>query len=217
MIELHARCYYPSYGNYQSSDFPPFWFVKALKGEQLKAYADIPTLTGGTRRMDKSSRNVAFEEFGKWAAGQVAAIGIQSPILVPVPSSSHVNVTEDFTALWLCRAINEFGKTNYAIDPCLTQREAVLASSKGGSRKFTDIRDNLHCHADMDGERIILVDDVVTSGNHLKACATILRAQGSIVDHAICAGRTAWERPAQMWAVPIENVDWDANAALLDF
>ena len=217
MIELHARCYYPSYGGYQTNDYPPWKFVKCLKGEAVNGYANVPDVGGYQRQIDANSRHVAFNVFGKWAAQELAQMGLGNPTLVPIPSSSHVDPNADFTAKRLCAAINAVAGNAYEVLPCLRQREAVKGSSKGGSRKFVDIRDNLACHGDLAGKTVVLIDDVSTSGNHLKACATILRQEGATVGHAICAAKTIWERPADMWAVPVENIDWDAAALGFEF
>lgn len=217
MIELHAQCYYPSYSNYESSDYPPNKFVKCLKGAPVNGYTNVTDVDGFSREISGANRNTAFYVFAKWALRQLQAIGIPNISLVPIPSSSHVDPAAMFTARKLCDAINGFPGIEYEVIPCLTQKEAVQGSSKGGSRKFVDIRDNLVCHADLQGKTVALVDDVVTSGNHLKASATILRNHGAIVGHAISAARTIWERPPNMWAVPIENIDWDANEGCFEF
>ena len=211
MIELHSQCYYPSYTGYQNSDYPPNKFVKCLKGAAVNGYANVTDVDGASREISTANRNTAFVVFGKWAARELATLEIPKLSLVPIPSSAHVDPAADFTALRLCRAINMIAGNLYEVLPCLTQREAVQGSSKGGSRKFNDIKDNLVCHCDLQGKTIVLVDDVVTSGNHLKASATVLRGSGGKVGHAISAAKTIWDRPQNMWAVPVENIDWDAN------
>nr|WP_317893123.1 hypothetical protein [uncultured Sphingomonas sp.] len=217
MIELHARCYYPAYSGYQNGDFPPFKLVKALKGEAIRGFANIPNPDGSTWRLEDDTRNRAFDAFGSWAAQRLQQLGIGVPVLIPIPSSQHVDPNADFTALRMCRAITSNSNVQYPIAACLTQRHAVLGSSKGGSRKFIEIRDNLVCHAPPGQITAVLVDDVKTSGNHLKACATILRQHGVTVNHAIVAGRTVWERQADMWTVPVENADWDNEGFGFEF
>ncbi|WP_443969591.1 hypothetical protein [Sphingobium sp. CR28] len=210
MIELHAHCYYPSYDGYQSSDFPPYKYVRCLKGEAINGYANVRDIDGVQRRIENGKRDVAMAVFAKWAAQKLATIVPQGATLVPIPSSGHVQLGADFTGLLLCQAINQIANDLYPINACLTQQEAVLAASKGGSRKFVDIRDNLVCHSNLAGRPVVLVDDNVSSGNHLKAAKKVLSDHGATnVSHAISAGRTTNERRNNMWAVPSENVDWD--------
>lgn len=57
------------------------------------------------------------------------------------------------------------------------------------------------------GPTVVLVDDVLTAGGHLKACAAFLRTYGATVDLAVCAGRTVYAPPAH----PFEVVEEDLN------
>jgi hypothetical protein len=41
----------------------------------------------------------------------------------------------------------------------------------------------------------VLVDDVVTSGGHLRACAAFLHNHGARVERAICAARSDHDPP----------------------
>jgi hypothetical protein len=210
-IELHALCAYPAYGDYKNSDYPPYKLIKSIKHQPFNGYANIADVTGVQRKVRPENPEAAMIVFGKWAAQVIGGLGVQRPVLVPIPSSDHVNLGDDFTAKRLVLAINRFSDPEHTIENCLTQREAVRASSKGGSRKYTDIRDNLICHSEFAGEHVVLVDDVCTSGNHLKAAADILRRSGANVSHAICAGRTVWERLPNMFQVDPENIDWDGK------
>ena len=183
----------------------------------MNGYSHVTDIDGVSRKISDDHRTNAFSVFAKWAARQLASLNIPNLAIVPIPSSSHVDPNANFTARKLCAAINAVVGHAYEVIPCLTQREAVTGSSKGGSRKFTDIRDNLVCHVNLDGRNVVMIDDVVTSGNHMKACAMILRDNGAVVGYGIAAAKTIWERPASMWAVPVENIDWDANMMGFDF
>jgi len=211
-IELHALCGYPAYKGYNDADFQARNLVKSLKRQSFNGYSLIRGQDGVERRVDAESPDAALRIFTAWALPVLNSLGLGRCVLVPIPSSQHVERGQQFTANRLAEAINVRADGAYVVEPCLTQREAVLASSKGGSRKYVDIRENLVCHSEFRGERVVLVDDVCTSGNHLKASAEILRRAGAEVGHAICAGRTVWERPPNIFSIPVENVDWDKEA-----
>jgi hypothetical protein len=42
--------------------------------------------------------------------------------------------------------------------------------------------------------KVLLVDDVTTSGGHLQACAAKLESEGLAVDLVVCAGKTIYDQ-----------------------
>jgi orotate phosphoribosyltransferase len=52
----------------------------------------------------------------------------------------------------------------------------------------------------------VLVDDVVTSGGHLRACAAKLTVDGAGVPLAVCAGRTLYDQEKDAFEIVEESL-----------
>jgi orotate phosphoribosyltransferase len=69
------------------------------------------------------------------------------------------------------------------------------ASKQGGPRDSATLYANLTFVEELrKGTTVVLVDDVMTSGGHLKACAAKIRSKGADVVLAICGGRTLYDQ-----------------------
>lgn len=76
--------------------------------------------------------------------------------------------------------------------PCLRRRRPTMARARLGRRQRTDrpIPFSLHRRDEITGRRVLLVDDVVTTGSTLRAAARTLREGGAGEVIAATAGRT---------------------------
>ena len=59
----------------------------------------------------------------------------------------------------------------------------------------------------VEGRRVVLVDDVLVLGGHLRACAAKLKAGGADVVLAMCAGRADQIPVADPFAARCETLD----------
>lgn len=78
---------------------------------------------------------------------------------------------------------------------CLRFRKVMDSASRGGgTRNPQTLYNNLVLIEDVLAADVILIDDVRTTGGHLRAARALIIEQGAECDLAICAGRTVWDQ-----------------------
>lgn len=208
---LHVHGGYPSYADsgeqWNQGDWDACNLVKAVKGHPFKGYATLPTVGGQWVTVRATDRAPAFRIFGEWAAAKLNHLGIAQGVLISVPSSSCVAWDSDPKGAALAEAVRSRSPGLTVVD-ALHWREALGKAAEGGTRDAAVLQANLVVKQGPPS-RVVLVDDVATSGGHLLACARALREQGHTVEHALCVAQTVWNHPADMWA--IASRDLEAN------
>lgn len=135
-------------------------------------------------------------------------------IIVPVPNSQATIANDDDFRTWeLARRIaDELGDNVIAHDE-LRWLDVMPRASEGGPRQAHELFPNLRCdlQAHPDADRI-LIDDILTTGGHLQACAARIRATGSSVEAALVCGRTKHIQVSNPFAMPVEEfADFDPD------
>ncbi len=189
---LYVHGGYPSYqesgAQWRNTDYDAFKLVQALKGKPIKGYV---TLKG--RRFTTANPAPAFTIFGDWGASVLAKIG-GTGYLAPVPSASATTLEGDPKGASLAAAVANLAPSYVALDTFCWQ-EAMPKSSQGGSRHQQTLFNNLKVRSGLEPQNFVLIDDVVSTGSHLLACARALRHFGHTVEHAIVAAQTVWNHP----------------------
>jgi predicted amidophosphoribosyltransferase len=111
--------------------------------------------------------------------------------LVPIPNTKCTIDSEHKprTAL-LANAIATY-LDNVEMTDILRWKESMESAHSGsGTRDPFLLIENLAAIEKVPQASIVLVDDVVTTGGHIKACARFLTDRGGKVLSAICAART---------------------------
>lgn len=128
--------------------------------------------------------------------------GYEGATVIPIPSTRHVSPGTDFPSWRIARAI-EARDSNFICRPLLHFARTVPQSSASRRRTETALRVNLRATELPPQQRVILLDDVMTSGAHLKAAATFLTERGAFVEDAFVVARLATICPENMFRVPV--------------
>jgi predicted amidophosphoribosyltransferase len=141
----------------------------------------------------------------------MAQAGYSDAAVIPIPSSDHTNPRADFTGARLAQAIQGVNP-KFVAKPCLYFAKAIPKSSEGGGRNARLIENSLRATSDLDEiGRAVLLDDVFTTGAHVKGAFRFLSNKDVEVEDAFVVGRTAWDRPASMFKCDTEQVHCDGG------
>ncbi|WP_209348707.1 phosphoribosyltransferase [Pontixanthobacter sp. CEM42] len=202
-----VSCGYPSYReaglDWGNLEYNAWKLVKAIKGQPVNGYAEF-----GNSRVDGTpgGRNVARRLVANDAVQKLRNAGLVAP-LVAVPSSDHVDFEASFTGHRIAQAITAVAD-DYPTRSVLRFREVMpKAAGEGGTREPSTIAAALDIDDPVDFEQCILVDDVTTSGGHLRGAARFLRERGISVIGAYCVAQTVWTRPAHLFRIPAAELD----------
>jgi hypothetical protein len=209
-MPLRVACFstYRTAGAWRSIDHDSHKFIEAIKGRDLNGYGQV-RVGGAWRRYDNANRHAVVGWFARLVADYLEAHPVASAAaLVPVPGSRvDVNFEGTPRTAQLAHAIADELNDGTTVLDVLRWRESMpSAHEEGGTRVPGELFENLVLTTDLDEANVILVDDVITSGGHLKACAARLRQRGARVLMAVVAGRADEEGADDPFAVRLEEI-----------
>jgi len=214
-MKVHAVCGYPGNSPAWDDDWEQaHWkarnLVKGVKREPFNGYSDwtaLPARKVVRQYSDAAGQRLALVVAGSKLVDLFDKAGIAAATVVPVPSSQTTTPGDDFTGARLARAIEGRRSTLVAAPVLHFDAPQPKAHDGGGERRWNMILPHLRGGLGLAGP-IVLLDDVMTLGGHLRACRRFLQAQGHQIDHAFVIGRTLWDRPANMFSIPAEDLQY---------
>jgi hypothetical protein len=153
-------------------------------------------------KITKTNFSEARKTFGQWAVGQISKLGAKGEVkLVPVPSKDGLSSASTYRSLKM--AEEAFAGTSYVVDGTtyvssvvdgLRWKKKVSQAHAGGSRSRAVLLPLLETTANLKkADKVILVDELYSTGGSLLACAGRLAATGVEVLGAITCGKTIYD------------------------
>lgn len=184
-------------------------FVHAIKGHELNGYARVPVL-GTLRRLNNANLDSAIDWFAEIAVDYLTRKRIKPPVgFIPIPNSgSTVRSSGRPQTAKLGKSITQkVGAGAHLLDCLRWKKNLGSAGAQGGPREASVLYENLSITDELKAVPYVLVDDVLTSGGHLQACAARLKEKGATVLMAVCAGRTVYTQPRNAFATIEEMLE----------
>jgi ComF family protein len=129
---------------------------------------------------------------GAYFGRQLAAssMPIVADVIIPLPLHPERLCERGFNqALELARPVSKAWQVPIDATSCKRSRNTPAQADLPWGERVKNIRGAFHCSADFSGKRIILVDDVMTTGSSLDECARTLKLHGAAVVSLLVVAR----------------------------
>jgi ComF family protein len=190
----------------------PFTFESIpgqLCGECLREPPDFRRARA-VMRYDEASRDLilgfkhgdrthAAPAFGRWMHRAGAALLADADLLIPVPLHwTRLFARRYNQAALLAHAVHAAGGPLVAADWLKRHRRTPSQGHLGGAARHANVRGAfaLHAWCSVAGHRIILIDDVFTTGATVGECARVLRRAGALSVDVLTLARIGGEKGA---------------------
>ena len=195
-------------GGWRGADYDAHDFIDAIKDRDINGYSNV-RLRGTWHRFDNTNRQDVVGWFAAMVSDYLAANPVGDLIVLVAVPGSKVDVPFPRTprTAQLAESIAAAVNGAVVVADVLRQSEPIpSANEEAGTRDAADLFENLVLMDDVNGLPVVLVDDVLTSGGHLQACAAKLREAGADVLMAIVAGRADEAQVPDPFAIRIEDI-----------
>ncbi|CAN5365595.1 hypothetical protein BH10PSE12_BH10PSE12_27910 [soil metagenome] len=212
MLRVHAICYYRD----EDAGWPAAWrrsdlqahdLIEALRRNEPQGLYEFPRGVGrqATPSDIYDGTTTAMDYASRMLAKAIIAAGYDAATVIPIPSTTHTRPGSDFLGRRIAKAIED-RNPRFRNTPVLYFARPLPGRAQGGGRTPTAIRINLRSTSLRGLHRAILIDDVATTGAHLKAAAAYLWEKGVRVEDAFVVARVAPRPMDNMFDVPITRI-----------
>lgn len=192
---------------WRQDDWGTMKFVKAVKGDGVNGSAWV-RVGDQDRRLTQENAEDAIGWFGELGAEYIKAKRLKRPlVLVPVPNSKcTIGNKRNSRTLHLAKAIAS-RLSNVKVWAGLRWKNSELSARKGGARQPAVLYKRLAVTKSVPGARVVLIDDVYTTGGHLRASAAKIVKRGGRCILALCLARTVANQDQEPFSILEERLE----------
>lgn len=196
---------YPSYKREGGDDWDAYTITMAVKGAVFPGYANVE-ISGRSYRITSQNTQPVIDYFAQQIVETAGRHDEGTAILV-LPSSGCVQFGEDPKANRFVAAIRAAGAKVHVEAPFRWTEAMPKTAGGGGTRNSSVLQSKLRLMSLPGVRAAYLIDDVMTTGGHLRAAARCLQSHGIKPIAGICFARTLRERPDDILASVDEDLD----------
>ncbi|MDK1378230.1 MULTISPECIES: phosphoribosyltransferase [unclassified Sinorhizobium] len=179
---------------------PDYWdsylFVWAVKTGQYKTGFTIAFRGGARVKIGPGNIKRARSAFGQFIASTLESEAAPTNVLlIPVPSKDALRTVKGgYRSLWmLAEAMKDKVFPGKVYDGLRWTKALPRAHEGGGHRKRAYWKQYLEVQGNVEGRRVVLVDDVLSTGSTMLAAKEVLEEAGANVLFAITCGKTVYD------------------------
>jgi len=115
---------------------------------------------------------------------------IEADLIIPLPLHCERLRERGFNqAIELARPVSRAWHLPIDATSCTRTRNTTAQAQLRWRQRIKNMRGAFHCSTDLTGKRIVLIDDVMTSGASLNECARTLKLHGALEVTALVVAR----------------------------
>lgn len=152
-----------------------------------------PPLRDAIHELKYNNGRALAEPLGQRMAAVWRSRGLSADLLVPVPLHRSRQAERGYNQSALLARVLA-AEVGVPLDERLLVRQRATAHQVGLGQadRLRNVAGAFACQKDVTGKRVMLVDDVATTGATLEACAAALRAAGAASVTAFTLARARW-------------------------